>query len=51
MPINAIGLTALVAGLLVLLSGSNLYNVLVNFTVIGFYIAFGIPVLGAAWPG
>lgn len=49
MPINAIGLTALVAGLLVLLSGSNLYNVLVNFTVIGFYIAFGIPVLGAAW--
>ena len=49
MPINAIGLTAVVAMLLVLFAGSNLYNILVNFTVIGFYIAFGIPVLGAAW--
>jgi amino acid transporter len=49
MPVNAVGLTAVVAGVLVLLAGSNLYNVLVNFTVIGFYIAFGIPVLGAAW--
>lgn len=48
MPINAIGLTALVACVLVLLAGSSLYNVLVNFTVIGFYIAFGIPVIGAA---
>jgi amino acid transporter len=49
MPINAIGLTAVVAIALVLLAGSNFYNILVNFTVIGFYIAFGIPVLGAAW--
>jgi len=48
MPINAIGLTALVAALLVLLAGSSFYNILVNFTVIGFYIAFGIPVIGAA---
>jgi amino acid transporter len=49
MPINAIAVTAVVAVLLVLFAGSNLYNILVNFTVIGFYIAFGIPVLGAAW--
>ncbi|TGD84548.1 amino acid permease [Mycolicibacterium sp. CH28] len=49
MPINAIGLTAVVAAALVLLAGSDFYNILINFTVIGFYIAFGIPVLGAAW--
>lgn len=48
MPINAIGLSAAVAGVLVLLAGSNVYNTLVNFTTIGFYIAFGIPVIGAA---
>lgn len=48
MPINAVGLTAVVAGVLVLLAGSSLFNILVNFTVIGFYIAFGIPVVGAA---
>lgn len=48
MPVNAIGLTAAVAGVLVLLAGSKFYSVLVNFTTIGFYIAFGVPVLGAA---
>lgn len=48
MPINAIGLTAVIAGILVLLAGSSFYNILVNFTVIGFYVAFGIPVVGAA---
>lgn len=48
MPVNAVGLTALVAGALVLLAGSEFYNILVNFTIIGFYIAFGVPVLGAA---
>ena len=48
MPINAVGLTAAVSGLLVLLAGSDLFSILVNFTTIGFYIAFGIPVVGAA---
>ncbi len=48
MPINAIGLTAVLAIALVLVAGSSFYNVLVNFTVIGFYIAFGLPVVGAA---
>ena len=48
MPVNAVGLTAIVAGLLVLLAGSQFYNILVNFTTIGFYIAFGVPVLGVA---
>ena len=41
-------MTGVVAGLLVLLAGSDLYSVLINFTTIGFYIAFGVPVAGAA---
>jgi amino acid transporter len=41
-------LTGVVAGLLVLLAGSDLYSVLINFTTIGFYIAFGVPVAGTA---
>jgi amino acid transporter len=50
LPVNAIGLTAVVAGALVLIAAgaAELYSVLVNFTTIGFYIAFGVPVLGAA---
>jgi amino acid transporter len=48
LPVFSILLTGVVAGLLVLLAGSDLYSVLVNFTTIGFYIAFGVPVVGAA---
>ena len=48
LPVFAIGLTGVVAAILVLLAGSELYSVLVNFTTIGFYVAFGIPVIGAA---
>lgn len=48
LPVNAIGLTAVVAIVFVLLAGSEFYNVLVNFNIIGFYIAFGVPVIGAA---
>jgi amino acid transporter len=48
LPVFSILLTGVVAGLLVLLAGSDLYSVLVNFTTIGFYIAFGVPVAGAA---
>ena len=48
LPIYSILLTGVVAGLLVLLAGSDLYSVLINFTTIGFYIAFGVPVAGAA---
>ena len=32
----------------ILLAGSQFYNILVNFNIIGFYIAFGVPVIGAA---
>jgi amino acid transporter len=48
LPVYSILLTGVIAGLLVLLAGSDLYSVLVNFTTIGFYIAFGVPVAGAA---
>jgi amino acid transporter len=48
LPVYSILLTGVVAGLLVLLAGSDLYSVLINFTTIGFYIAFGVPVAGAA---
>jgi amino acid transporter len=48
LPIYSILLTGVVAGLLVLLAGSELYSILINFTTIGFYIAFGVPVAGAA---
>jgi amino acid transporter len=30
------------------LAGTEFYNILVNFNIIGFYIAFGVPVIGAA---
>jgi amino acid transporter len=48
LPVNAIALTAIVAIVFILLAGSQFYNVLVNFNIIGFYIAFGVPVVGAA---
>ena len=47
LPVNAIVLTGAGAAVFVLLSGSALYAVLVNFTTIGFYIAFGLPVFAA----
>jgi amino acid transporter len=48
LPVNAIALTAVVAIVFILLAGSEFYNILVNFNIIGFYIAFGVPVIGAA---
>ncbi|MCV7421881.1 amino acid permease [Mycobacterium yunnanensis] len=48
LPVNAIALTAIVAVVFILLAGSQFYNILVNFNIIGFYIAFGVPVVGAA---
>lgn len=48
LPVNAIALTALVAVVFILLAGSQFYDILVNFNIIGFYIAFGVPVIGAA---
>ncbi|MFG2887673.1 APC family permease [Streptomyces sp. NPDC048297] len=47
MPIRAIGLTAVVSALFLLFAGSDLYNVLVSFSVLGPYIAFAVPVFAA----
>ena len=41
-------LTERVLFVFVLLAGTQFYNILVNFNIIGFYIAFGVPVIGAA---
>jgi amino acid transporter len=48
LPVYAIALTAVVSVVFVLMAGSKFYSVLVNFNIIGFYIAFGVPVIGAA---
>ena len=48
LPVYAIALTAVAAVVFVLMAGSKFYSVLVNFNIIGFYIAFGVPVIGAA---
>jgi len=48
LPINAIGLVALVAAVMLLLAGSQVYTVLVNMATVGFQIAFAVPVIGAA---
>jgi len=48
LPVNAIGLVAVVAAVVLLLAGSRLYSVLVNMATVGFQIAFAVPVVGAA---
>jgi amino acid transporter len=48
LPVNAIALTAVVAIVFVVIAGTQFYSILVNFNIIGFYIAFGVPVIGAA---
>jgi amino acid transporter len=49
LPWTSILLTTVVAGGLVFISASKVYSVLINFTNAGFYTAFLLPVLGAAY--
>jgi amino acid transporter len=49
LPWASIAVTAVVAGGLVFISASKVYTVLINFTNAGFYIAFALPVLAAAY--
>lgn len=49
LPYNAIAVTAVIAIVLQFISATKLYTVLINFTNAGFYTAFALPVLGAAW--
>jgi amino acid transporter len=49
LPRNSILLTAVIAGALLFINASKIYTLLINFTNAGFYTAFALPVLGAAW--
>lgn len=49
LPHNSVLLTAVVAAALLFLTGSKLYAVLITFTNAGFYTAYGLPVLAAAY--
>lgn len=49
MPANAIICSGLLAAAIFLISSTHLYAMLVTFTTAGFYVAFGFPVLAAAW--
>jgi amino acid transporter len=49
LPYNAIAVTAVIAIVLQFISATKLYTVLINFTNAGFYTAFALPVLGAAY--
>lgn len=49
LPYNAIAVTAVIAAVLQFISATKLYTVLINFTNAGFYTAFALPVLGAAY--
>jgi amino acid transporter len=49
LPAHAVAASGGLAATIFALSFTNLYAVLVDFTTAGFYIAFGFPVLAAAW--
>jgi amino acid transporter len=49
LPCNAILMTAVIAAALQFISATKLYTVLINFTNAGFYTAFALPVLAAAY--
>jgi amino acid transporter len=49
LPYNSILVTAVVAAVLPFISTSKVYAVLISFTNAGFYTAFALPVLGAAY--
>ncbi|HET6505881.1 MAG TPA: APC family permease [Baekduia sp.] len=48
LPVRAICVTFVMSGVLFLLSGTDIYTILVTFTSGGFYIAFSFPVIGLA---
>ncbi len=49
LPCYAIGLTALVAGVLLFISTSKIYSLLLSFANAGFYISYALPVVAAAY--
>lgn len=49
LPYNSILITGVIAAVLLFISTSKVYTVLISFTNAGFYTAFALPVLGAAY--
>lgn len=49
LPYNAILVTAVIAIALQFITATNIYAILINFTNVGFYVAFALPVFGAAY--
>jgi amino acid transporter len=49
LPYNSILVTAVIAAVLLFISSSKVYSLLINFTNAGFYTSFALPVLGAAF--
>lgn len=49
LPYNSILVTGVIAAVLLFISTSKVYTLLINFTNAGFYTAFALPVLGAAY--
>jgi amino acid transporter len=49
LPYNSVLVTGVIAAALLFISTSKVYAVLISFTNAGFYTAFALPVLGAAW--
>jgi amino acid transporter len=49
LPYNSILITAVIAAVLLFISTSKVYALLINFTNAGFYTAFALPVLAAAY--
>lgn len=49
LPYNSILVTGVLSAALLFISASKIYTMLINFTNVGFYAAFCLPVLGAAY--
>lgn len=49
LPYNAVIFTGVVAAALPFINSPKVYGMLINFTSAGFFIAYALPVFGAAW--
>lgn len=49
LPYNAVVFTGVIAAALPFINSPKVYGMLINFTSAGFFIAYALPVFGAAW--
>jgi amino acid transporter len=49
LPYNAVIFTGVIAAALPFINSPKIYGMLINFTSAGFFIAYALPVFGAAW--